>query len=292
MSTKKSEDTSFRDLVARLNSMNNLTPEQERQSLIESVGKAPKVLDEKEVSLADIAKLAGIKEYVEPVKHSKKAEKMIESIVAEPKVESSITKAIKEADADDSLATTIRKSVNEESKRLDKIAELETQLAELKSQEKEDATMDDKAFREVFTKEITEYVKEAEATDLVELYNKFSANEVDMNENAFIIRTPETTEIIADAEKAEAPEEEVIADAEVSEKTKDFVDYDRNKEEPHTPEKDGEEEAEDKSDEKDDDGELPMLDKEFDDEEMGEEVELQAPAEDKFTNDLDPAEKK
>jgi len=152
--------------------------------------------------------------------------------------------------------------------------------------------MDDKAFREVFTKEITEYVKEAEATDLVELYNKFSANEVDMNENAFIIRTPETTEIIADAEKAEAPEEEVIADAEVSEKTKDFVDYDRNKEEPHTPEKDGEEEAEDKSDEKDDDGELPMLDKEFDDEEMGEEVELQAPAEDKFTNDLDPAEKK
>jgi hypothetical protein len=292
MSTKKSEDTSFRDLVARLNSMNNLTPEQERQSLIESVGKAPKVLDEKEVSLADIAKLAGIKEYVEPVKHSKKAEKMIESIVAEPKVESSITKAIKESDADVSISTSIKKEVNEEVKRLDKIAELETQLAELKAAEKEDATMDDKAFREVFTKEITEYVKEAEATDLVELYNKFSANEVDMNENAFIIRTPETTEIIADAEKAEAPEEEVIADAEVSEKTKDFVDYDRNKEEPHTPEKDGEEEAEDKSDEKDDDGELPMLDKEFDDEEMGEEVELQAPAEDKFTNDLDPAEKK
>ena len=293
MSTKKSEDTSFRDLVARLNSMNNLTPEQERQSLIESVGKAPKVLDEKEVSLADIAKLAGIKEYVEPVKHSKKAEKMIESIVAEPKVESSITKAIKESDADVSISTSIKKEVNEEVKRLDKIAELETQLAELKAAEKEDATMDDKAFREVFTKEITEYVKEAEATDLVELYNKFSANEVDMNENAFIIRTPETTEIIADAEKAEAPEEEVIADAEVSEKTKDFVDYDRNKEEPHTPEKDGEEEAEDKSDEKDDDGELPMLDKEFDDEdEMGEEVELQAPVEDKFTNDLDPAEKK
>jgi len=292
MSTKKSEDTSFRDLVARLNSMNNLTPEQERQSLIESVGKAPKVLDEKEVSLADIAKLAGIKEYVEPVKHSKKAEKMIESIVAEPKVESVITKAIKESDADVSISTSIKKEVNEEVKRLDKIAELETQLAELKAAEKEDATMDDKAFREVFTKEITEYVKEAEATDLVELYNKFSANEVDMNENAFIIRTPETTEIIADAEKAEAPEDEVIADAEVSEKTKDFVDYDRNKEEPHTPEKDGGEEAEDKSDEKDDDGELPMLDKEFDDEEMGEEVELQAPVEDKFTNDLDPAEKK
>jgi len=292
MAHNKSEDTSFRDLVARLNAMNNVTPEQERQALIESVGQAPKVLDDKEVSLADIARLAGIKEFVEPVKHSKKATKMVESITAEPKAESSIAKAIAESDADDSISTSIKKEVNEEVKRLDKIAELETQLAELKAAEKEDATMDDKAFREVFTKEITEYVKEAEATDLVELYNKFSANEVDMNENAFIIRTPETTEIIADAEKAEAPEEEVIADAEVSEKTKDFVDYDRNKEEPHTPEKDGEEEAEDKSDEKDDDGELPMLDKEFDDEEMGEEVELQAPAEDKFTNDLDPAEKK
>ena len=32
-----------------------------------------------------------------------------------------------------------------------------------------------------------------------------------------------------------------------------------------------------------------MLDKDFDE---GEEVELEMPAEDKFTNDLDPAEKK
>ena len=282
MSTKKSSDTSFRDLVARLNSMNNMTPEQERASLMEAAGKAPKVLDDKDISLADIAKLAGIKEYVEPVKVSEKAEKLVESITAEPKEESSITKAIKESDADDSIATSIKKEVNEEVKRLDKIAELETQLAELKAQEKEDATMDDKAFREVFTKEITEYVKEAEAQDLVELYNKFSANEVDMNENSFIIRTPETTEIIADAEKAEAPEEEVLADA------------DRNTSEPHKPEaKADDKEAEDKSDELDTDGEVPMLDKEFDDEdEMGEEVELQAPVEDKFTNDLDPAEKK
>ena len=140
MSTKKSEDTSFRDLVARLNSMNNLTPEQERQSLIESVGKAPKVLDEKEVSLADIAKLAGIKEYVEPVKHSKKAKALVESITKEPKTESSIAKAIKESDADDSIATSIKKEVNEEVNRLDKIAELEAQLAELKTEQKEEQT--------------------------------------------------------------------------------------------------------------------------------------------------------
>ena len=49
MAHNKTEDTSFRDLVARLNAMHNLTPEQERQSLIESVGQAPKVLDDKEV---------------------------------------------------------------------------------------------------------------------------------------------------------------------------------------------------------------------------------------------------
>jgi len=285
------EDTSFRDLVARLNSMNNLTPEQERQSLIESVGQAPKVLDDKEVTLADIAKLAGIKEYVEPVKHSKKAEKMIESIIAEPKaakVESSITKAIAESDADVSLSKQIKEAVTKESSRLDKIAELETQLAELKMAEKEDATMDDKAFREAFVSEIAEYAKEAEAGELVELYNKFSANEVEMNENEFTIKTPETAEIIADAEKEVADAEaEVIADAEVTEKVKDFVDYDRNKEEPHSPEKDGEEEAQDKSDELDTDGEIDMLDPEFD-----EELELQAPVEDKFTNDLDPAPKK
>jgi hypothetical protein len=270
--------------------MHNLTPEQERQSLIESVGQAPKVLDDKEVTLADIAKLAGIKEYVEPVKHSKAAQKMVESITAEPRVESSITKAIKESDADDSISSQIKEAVTKASSRLDKIAELETQLAELKMAEKEDATMDDKAFREAFVSEITEYAKQADANELVELYNKFSANEVDMNENEFTIKTPETAEIIADAEKQVADAEaDVMADAEVTEKVKDFVDYDRNKEEPHTPEKDGEEEAEDKSDERDDDGEVDMLDPEFDE---GEAVELQAPAEVKFTNDLDPAEKK
>ena len=75
-----STDDSFANLVRRLNAMNNVTPEQERAQLMEAAGKAPKVLDDKEVSLADIAKLAGIKEYVEPVKHSKKAEALVESI--------------------------------------------------------------------------------------------------------------------------------------------------------------------------------------------------------------------
>ncbi len=282
MAQKKSADTSFRELVARLNAMTNLTPEQERASLMEAAGKAPKVLDEKDVTLSDIARLAGIKEYVEPVKVSEKAKKMVESITAP---QSSITKAIEESDADDSISTNIKKAVTEEAKRLDKIAELETQLAELKAQEKEDATMDDKAFREAFTQEMTEYVKEAEAAELVELYNKFSQNEVSMSEDSFTIKTPETSEIIADAEQAEAPAEE----EQVDEKVVDGVQTDRNTSEPHAKEKDEEGEAEDKSDEKDDDGEVPMLDKDFDE---GEEVELEVPAEDKFTNDLDPAEKK
>jgi hypothetical protein len=282
-----STDTSFRDLVARLNAMNNVTPEEERAQLMEAAGKAPKVLDDKEVSLADIAKLAGIKEYVEPVKHSKKAEALVESITAEPKTESSIAKAIKESDADDSIATSIKKEVNEEVNRLDKIAELEAQLAELKTEQKEEQTYDSKSFREVITKDIAEYIKGAEDSALVELYNTISDNEAVYNEesSSILIKTPETTEIIADAEQAEAPAEE----EQVDEKTKDMVDYDRNKEEPHTPEKEDDKEAEDKSDEKDDDGEVPMLDKDFDE---GEEVELDVPAEDKFTNDLDPADKK
>ena len=91
MSTKKSADSSFRDLVARLNAMSNITPEEERAQLMEAAGKAPKVLDDKDISLADIAKLAGIKEYVEPAPVSEKAEKLVESIVAEPKNESAIS---------------------------------------------------------------------------------------------------------------------------------------------------------------------------------------------------------
>ena len=281
------EDTSFRDLVARLNAMSNLTPEEERAQIMESVGKAPKVLDDKEVTLADIAKLAGIKEYVAPVKHSKKAEKMVESITAEPKTESSIAKAIKESDADDSISTSIKKEVNEEVDRLDKIAELEAQLAELKTEQKEEQTYDSKSFREVITKDIAEYIKGAEDTALVELYNTISDNEAVYNEesSSILIKTPETTEIIADAEQAEAPAEE----EQVDEKVVDGVQTDRNTSEPHAPEKDGEEEAEDKSDELDTDGEVDMLDPEFDE---GEAVELEAPAEVKFTNDLDPADKK
>ena len=266
-------DNSFADLVKRLNAMSNLTPEEERASLMESVGKAPKVLDDKEVTLSDIAKLAGIKEYVEPVKHSKKAEALVEAITAP---QSSISKAIAESDADDSIATSIKKEVNEEVNRLDKIAELEAQLAELKTEQKEEQTYDSKSFREVITKDIAEYIKDAEDSQLVELYNTISDNEAVYNEesSSILIKTPETTEIIADAEQADAPEEEVVAEKE-----------DEGQEHTHDDGTTHTHEGGDKEHTHDD---------EATEEDMGEEIELEveAPAEDKFTNDLDPADKK
>jgi hypothetical protein len=279
MANKKPYNDNFADLVARLNAMSNQTPEQERSALMEAAKSEPRVLDEKDVSLADIAKLAGIKEYIEPVKHSKAAKRMVESIVAEPKVESSIAKAIKESDADDSISTQIKKTVTEESKRLDKIAELETQLAELKMAEKEDATLDEKSFREAFINDVSMYAKDADANELVELYNKFSENEVEMNENNFIIKTPETAEVIADAEskEVEAGAEVVQEKPEAEER---LVDLDKEV----LPDPDGMVDVE-----------TPAV------EDGGEEVEVEVaadvensptPQSDKFTNDLDPEPKK
>ena len=269
MARTESKNDSFSDLVARLKEMSNTSPEQERAALMEAARSEPKILDDKELSLSDIAKLAGIKEYIEEPKVSKKAEQLVESITAEPKTESSIAKAIAESDADDSISTNIKKAVTEESNRLDKIAELEAQLAELKSEQKEEQTYDAKSFREVVAKDMQEYITKANENELVELYNAVSDNEAVYNEESsnILVKTPETAEMIADAEKAEQPEEEVLADA------------DRNTSEPHKPEAKADDKDEDEADDDDEDGEVPMLDKEFDEE---------APAEDKYTNDLDP----
>ena len=271
MAHKKPYTDNFADLVARLNAMSNMTPEQERKSLMESASAEPRLLDEKDVSLADIAKLAGIKEYAETPKVSKKAKKLVETITKEPK--SGITEAIKKSD--DSISTGIRKVVTEESKRLDKITELETQLAELKAQEKEEATLDDKTFRERFVSEITEYVKKAEGTELAELYNKFSINEVELQEKNFLIKTPETTEVIADAEAKDTEDNEEVVQEKEPEAEERLLDLDKEVlPDPGTPSV-----------------ETPAV-------EDGEEVELDAvapaidiPAKDKFTNDLDPAPK-
>ena len=206
--TRKTYNDGFADLVKRLNEMSNITPEQERQELLEAAKKEPRVLDDRSISLADIAKLAGIKEFKEPTKISPDAEKLIESITGE---KSDITKAIEESDK-----KTTKKTIKEAKKkenRLDKIAELEAKLAELKAEQKEEQTYDAKTFREVVQKDIQEYIKSCDESALVELYNSISDNEAIYNEESsnILVKTEETKEIIADAEKLE---QAVIAEKE------------------------------------------------------------------------------
>ena len=261
MARKNTNENSFADLVARLKDMSNMTPDQERNELMEAAQKEPKVLDDKELSLADIAKLAGIKEYTEQPKVSNKAKKLVESITEE----SAITKAIAESDADDSISSNIKKEVTEESNRLDKIAELEAQLAELKSEQKDEQTYDTKSFKEIVSKDMQEYIENADENELVNLYNAVSDNEAVYNEqsSSILVKTPETSEIIADAEESEQPDEEVVSEKEKEE--------DEDKEELKKQQQDPRHNQE--SVEEDD---------------MGEEVEIEKPVEDEYTNDLDP----
>ena len=208
---RKTYNDGFADLVKRLNEMSNVTPEQERQELLEAAKKEPRVLDDRQISLADIAKLAGIKEFREPTKISPDAKKLIESITGE---KSDITKAIEESDK--SIAGKIIKEAKKVSNRLDKIAELEAKLAELKAEQKQEQTYDAKTFREVLQKDIQEYIKSCDESALVELYNNISDNEAVYNEESsnILVKTEETKEIIADAEKLE---QEVIAEKEKEE---------------------------------------------------------------------------
>ena len=205
---RKTYNDGFADLVKRLNEMSNVTPEQERQELLEAAKKEPRVLDDRSISLADIAKLAGIKEFKEPTKISPDAEKLIESITSE---KSDITKAIEESDK--SIAGKIIKEAKKVSNRLDKIAELEAKLAELKAEQKQEQTYDAKTFREVVQKDIQEYIQSCDESALVELYNNISDNEAVYNEESsnILVKTEETKEIIADAEKLE---QAVIAEKE------------------------------------------------------------------------------
>jgi len=208
MARKSNSTHDFADLVRRLNEMSNMTPEQERQELLEAAKKEPRVLDDRQITLADIARLAGIKEFREPTKISAKAEKLIESITSE---KSDITKAIEESDK--KLPKKPIKEAKKKTNRLEKIAELEAKLAELKAEQKEEQTYDAKTFREVVQKDVQEYIKSCDESALVELYNSISENEAIYNEESsnILVKTEETKEIIADAEKQE---EKVIAEKE------------------------------------------------------------------------------
>lgn len=205
---RKHREDDFANLVKRLNELSNFSPEKERQELLEAAKREPRVLDDRQITLADIAKLAGIKEFKEPTKISAKAEKLIESIVND---KSDITKAIEESDKK-APKKTIKEAKKKEN-RLDKIAELEAKLAELKAEQKEEQTYDAKKFREVVQKDIQEYIRSCDESALVELYNSISENEAVYNEESsnILVKTEETKEIIADAEKLE---QAVIAEKE------------------------------------------------------------------------------
>lgn len=223
---RKFKDDDFANLVKRLNELSNASPEQERQALLEAARQEPRVLDDRQISLADIAKLAGIKEFKEPTKISPKAEKLIESITGE---KSDITKAIEESDKK-APKKTIKEAKKKEN-RLEKIAELEAKLAELKAEQKQEQTYDAKTFREVVQKDIQEYIRACDESALVELYNSISDNEAIYNEESsnILVKTEETKEIIADAEKleqaviAEKEKEEAKAEEVVQEKQSETV---------------------------------------------------------------------
>ena len=208
---RRFEHDEFAKLVKRLNELSDFSPEQERQELLEAAKKEPRVLDDRSISLADIAKLAGIKEFREPINISAKAEKLIESITGE---KSDITKAIEESDK--KLPKKAIKEAKKKENRLDKIAELEAKLAELKAEQKQEQTYDAKTFREVVQKDIQEYIRSCDESALVELYNNISDNEAVYNEESsnILVKTEETKEIIADAEKLE---QEVVAEKEKEE---------------------------------------------------------------------------
>ena len=205
---RKHREDDFANLVKRLNELSNFSPEQERQELLEAAKREPRVLDDRQITLADIAKLAGIKEFKESTKISAKAEKLIESIVND---KSDITKAIEESDK--KMPKKAIKEAKKKENRLDKIAELEAKLAELKAEQKEEQTYDAKTFREVVQKDIQDYIRSCDESALVELYNSISDNEAVYNEesSSILVKTEETKEIIADAEKVE---QEVVAEKE------------------------------------------------------------------------------
>ena len=185
----RKESTDWLDIVKRLNEMSNITPEQERQELMEAAAQEPRILDDRDVSLADIAKLAGIKEYVEPVKVSKKAEQLIESIVGEKKVteQSAITKIIEEADKNkESMGKKMEQEGQKLSKRLEQIAELEEKIAELKTQEIEENTYEPEEFKGKLRELLEYFLKNATMSQMADMYRMIADENIKVSEDGTV----------------------------------------------------------------------------------------------------------
>ena len=200
------------DIVKRLNEMSNMTPDEERAQLMEAARQEPRILDDKDVTLADIAKLAGIKEYTETPKVNKKAEKLIESITAGKTKESIITKAIRESDTTErTVAEEIEQEVKKESKRLDKIAELEAKIEELKTQELEENTYDPEKFK-VKLRELLEYfLKNANMDQMVDMYKMIADENIKVGEDGRVT----IGELVTEYDKGEEKESSGFTDKQI-----------------------------------------------------------------------------
>ena len=210
MATKNTDN--WLDIVKRLNEMSNMTPDEERAELMEAARQEPRILDDNDVTLADIAKLAGIKEYTETTKVSKKAEQLIESIEKELAEESIITQAIREADTKEkTVAEEIEQEVKKESKRLDKIAELEQKIAELKTQELEENTYDPEKFK-VKLRELLEYfLKNANMDQMVDMYKMIADENIKVGEDGRVT----IGELVTEYDKGEEKEESGFTDKQI-----------------------------------------------------------------------------
>ena len=207
----KNEDN-WLDIVKRLNEMSNMTPDEERAQLMEAARQEPRILDDKDVTLADIAKLAGIKEYTEVPKVNKKAEKLIESITAEKTEESIITRAIRESDTTErTVAEEIEKEVKKESKRLDKIAELEQKLQELKSQEIEENTYDPEKFKGKLRELLEYFLKNATMDQMVDMYKLIADENIKVGEDGRVT----IGELVTEYDKGEEKESSGFSDKQI-----------------------------------------------------------------------------
>lgn len=222
MATKNTDN--WLDIVQRLNEMSNMTPEEERAELMEAARQEPRILDDKDVTLADIAKLAGIKEFQKDTEVSEKAEKLIESIEKESMGESIITQAINEADAEEkTLEQEITQAVKGESKRLDQIAELEAKIEELKSQEIEENTYDPEKFKEKLRELLEYFLKNANTDQMVDMYKMIADENIKVSEDGRItIETIQQDEAAGHEGSAEPRKHTMKGDAEeIKKKLKD-----------------------------------------------------------------------
>jgi hypothetical protein len=189
-------DRGFTDLVAHLKKISNLDYLTEEAQLRNAANiSLPEVPTTKE----DITKLAGLKTKLVENKQIIIDDWNEKQIIKEndegrpsptnPTGKSSITTAIEETDT--SLSGQITKEVMNEEMRLAKIEQLQKQIEELKQQEIQENTYSIEDFREVISKQVKEFIKEAGSEELSELYNLVGDKELTISEDgqSFTINT-------------------------------------------------------------------------------------------------------